>query len=910
MNPGRLRFVLCAGLTSCGPAAAPSAPAPKGEPTLVAATILPEEKHFSELRQLTFGGENAEAYWSFDGAELIFQSRPAGKGCDQIFRLPLADPSAIRRVSTGKGVTTCSYFMPGNEHIVYASTHLADAACPPKPDHSQGYVWPLYRGYDIFKAKADGSELTQLTHVDGYDAEATVCKKDGSIVFTSVRDGDLELYRMDADGQNVKRLTTTPGYDGGAFFNADCTQIVWRASRPTGEALEDYQRLLKQGLVRPTKLELFVADADGSNARQITYLDAASFAPYWHPNGKRILFSSNYPHPRGREFDIWAVNVDGTDLERITFAPGFDGFPMFSPDGQTLAFSSNRATAEGAQDTNVFLTKWNDQRGSTTETAVDRVHADTAWLAAPERKGRGLGTPELEAAGTWLVDRFKAAGLPSFKQPFEVVVDVDVDERTSVAFEGKTLARALFEPATGSASGKVSGAVVFAEYGLETDYDGIDAKNKIVLVRRFAPDSATAEERRRLSGIRFKAFTAKQRGAVGLVVVDAPPAGTEIEESPLPELHSEGHGDAGIPIVVVKRAIGEPIIAKLAKRRAVKAVLDITLNEQKTQAFNVVGKLAATTATSDGAIVIGAHYDHLGMGGEGSLAPEEKAAHLGADDNASGVAALLEVARTLAQDKERKRDIWFVAFTAEERGILGSAHFVRHPPDGLVAADIVAMLNMDMVGRMRNNTVSVLGGATATEWPALVGEACAESRIVCATSGGGYGRSDQTAFYGAGAPVLHFFTGAHGDYHKPSDTIERINSAGSAQVAAAVAGVAKRLMARSQRLSYQRVAAPPPPGDVRGYGASLGTVPNYVGPPDGQPGMLLDDVRPDGPADKAGMKRGDIIVKLGAFEISNVHDLMYALRASKPGETVAATVMRDGKAVTLNVTFGTSSRTR
>ncbi len=911
------RFAILAGmlLTNCGPS--PTSPTgPGGQPPSPppAASVVAGETHFSELTQLTFGGENAEAYWSFDGSQLIFQSRETGQGCDQIFRLPIADPTSITRVSTGKGVTTCSYFMPSDDEIVYASTHLAGPECPPKPDHSQGYVWPLYAGYDIFKSKADGSDLVQLTKTAGYDAEATVCAKDGSMVFTSVRDGDLELYRMDADGGNVKRLTNSPGYDGGAFFNADCSRIVWRASRPTGEKLADFQRLLQRGLVRPTKLELFVANADGSNAQQITYLDAASFAPYWHPSGTRILFSSNYPNPRGREFDIWAIDIDGTDLERITYAKGFDGFPMFSPDGKTLAFSSNRATAPGKHDTNVFLVKWQQTRGEHTKTAVDRVHRDGAWLAAPERKGRGLGSPELEAAGDWLVDRFKTIGLtaaPKFKQPFEVTVGVAASEHTTVVLNNKPLARALFEPASGSASGNASGRLVFAEFGLESDYDGLVVKDKIVLVRRFAPARLSAENKRRFSDIRFKAFTAKQRGAKALVVVDAPPTSdTTPAESPFPRLRADGHGDAGIPIVLIKRASGLPLIAKLKRAQRVSGSLSVELEREKTTAFNVVGKLAATERPSPGVIIVGAHYDHLGMGGQASLAPDENAPHLGADDNASGVAALLEVAKLLAAQKKRARDVVFVAFSAEERGVLGSSHFVRNPPLGLDMKNVVAMLNMDMVGRMRNNGVSVLGGATATEWPAIVGRACTASRIDCTTTGGGYGRSDQTAFYGANIPVLHFFTGAHADYHKPSDTVDRVNFAGVAQIAQTVAGVTAELLARPGALSFQRVATPPPVGDLRGYGASLGTVPNYVGPEDGRSGMLLDGVRPGGPADDAGMQRGDVLVLLGAFDITNVHDLMYALRASKPGERVKATVVRDGQPVTLDVTFGKSTRKR
>lgn len=340
------------------PSADPAA-APPGAPS-AEQLRHPEEAHLENIVQLTTSGENAEAYWSFDGTKLIYQAHE-GDGCDQIYVRDAQDPAgAPTRVSTGQGATTCAYFLPGDTEIIYASTHLAGAACPPKADQSQGYVWAIYDSYDIFRANADGSNLRQLTDSPGYDAEGTVCAKDGSIVFTSVRDGDLDLYRMDADGKNVKRLTSTPGYDGGAFFSADCSKIVWRASRPTGDALADYQRLLGIGLVRPTKLELFVADADGSNAKQVTTLDVAAFGPFLFPSGDRIIFSSNYGDPKGREFDLFAINTDGSGLERITHASGFDGFPMFSPDGKRLAFASNRASRPGTWDTNLFVASWVD----------------------------------------------------------------------------------------------------------------------------------------------------------------------------------------------------------------------------------------------------------------------------------------------------------------------------------------------------------------------------------------------------------------------------------------------------------------------------------------------------------------------------------------------------------------------
>ncbi|HEY2901261.1 MAG TPA: hypothetical protein VGL59_11840 [Polyangia bacterium] len=354
---GALLLAVClTAACATDPRKAPTA----ASPAAASSTLFPGEASFlADLRQLTFGGENAEAYWSFDGRELSFQARPVGQSCDRIYRMAVgaATPAPVP-VSSGKGATTCAHFLPSGD-LIYASTHLAGEACPPRPDMSQGYVWALYDSYDIFRVAPDGSHLRRLTTEKGYDAEGTVCGRDGSIVFTSTRNGDIDLYRMDADGRNVRQLTNELGYDGGAFFNADCTKIVWRASRPQpGVELDSYRALLAQGLVKPTKLELWLADADGTNPVQLTHMNAASFAPSFHPTQDLIIFSSNYGDPHGREFDLWTIRTDGSDLRRVTFAPGFDGFPLFSPDGKWLAFSSNRATPRGQHDTNVFVARW------------------------------------------------------------------------------------------------------------------------------------------------------------------------------------------------------------------------------------------------------------------------------------------------------------------------------------------------------------------------------------------------------------------------------------------------------------------------------------------------------------------------------------------------------------------------
>jgi len=319
--------------------------------------LLPDEKHLRNIKQLTFGGENAEAYFSADGKQLIFQATREGHGCDQIYTMNV-DGSNVKMISNGEGRTTCSYFYPGNKRVLYSSTHLGDKQCPPPPDRSRGYVWAVYPTFDVFSANADGSNPKQLTNTPGYDAETTITLDGKKLVFTSMRDGDLDIYTMDADGKNVRRLTYELGYDGGPFWSYDGKQVVYRAHHPkTDEQKADYTGLLKQNLIRPTVLEIFVMNADGSNKRQVTSNGKANFGPYFFPDGKRIIFSSNLDDARGRNFDLYKINVDGTGLERITFNETFDGFPMFSPDGKKLVFASNRNAAKQGE-TNIFIADW------------------------------------------------------------------------------------------------------------------------------------------------------------------------------------------------------------------------------------------------------------------------------------------------------------------------------------------------------------------------------------------------------------------------------------------------------------------------------------------------------------------------------------------------------------------------
>lgn len=327
----------------------------------------PEETHLQNIQQLTFGGDNAEAYWSYDGKHLVFQRTSVNDGvpCDQIYvgKVPTRpnEKFTYKLVSTGKGRTTCAFFTHDNKHVIYASTHLASSDCPPVPDRAKygnKYIWPLYKGYDIFLSDLNGKIQRQLTHSPFYDAEATLSPDGKKMIYTSTKDGDIELYIMELATGAEQRITHTLGYDGGAWFSPDGTKLIWRASRPqTEEQIKEYKELLAQDLVAPTNMEVWVANADGSNARQVTHYGQANWAPSYMPDSKRIIFASNHEYKRGFPFNLYTINEDGTQLQKVSRDKGFDAFPMFSPNGKKIVFSSNRNNG-GTRDTNVFVADW------------------------------------------------------------------------------------------------------------------------------------------------------------------------------------------------------------------------------------------------------------------------------------------------------------------------------------------------------------------------------------------------------------------------------------------------------------------------------------------------------------------------------------------------------------------------
>ena len=492
---------------------------------------------------------------------------------------------------------------------------------------------------------------------------------------------------------------------------------------------------------------------------------------------------------------------------------------------------------------------------------AERVQEWVEWLAADEREGRGVGTDGLVAAETWLAERFEEIGLEpagdeGYFQTFEVPVEIEVGAGTALRLGDEVVVEGNYVVASFSASGDVEAEVVPVGYGITAedlthdDYAEKDVDGKIVAVRRFVPAGARFDDearQRRYGDLRYKAFNAREHGAAGVLIVDLPEiaAGEDMpDEAVLPNLKVDAEGDAGLPVLVVRRDVGRRLFNPPADAGVpLRARLSTDVTVRSARARNVLGRVPAgapdgAAGQKGGAVLVGAHFDHLGFGGSGSLEPDVEAPHNGADDNASGTAGLLEIARELTAARDRlHRDVWIAAFSGEESGLVGSTNFTRHPTSGLDLGSLVAMVNLDMVGRLENDRLSVLGGDSAEEWSDLVPPLCTASNLECQLGGDGYGPSDQTPFYAAGVPVLHFFTGAHDDYHRTTDDADKVNSDGIDRIASVVSELMIQVAELEEPLTYVQAEAPASGGDMRSFGASLGTIPDYVG--DDRAGVLL-----------------------------------------------------------------------
>jgi hypothetical protein len=854
---------------------------------------------------------------------------------------------------------------------VLSSTYEADSACPAAPDKSQGYVWPIYPTYRLLrtdpKARLGSGKLIPLEKnpPPGYHAEATVCK-DGKIVFTSNRNGDLDLYvaRIGEDGflADIRQVTFDLGYDGGAFFSPDCSKLLWRASRPRpGPEAEDYQRLLKQNLIRPGQLELWVGNADGSNARQVTRLGAASFAPFFTPDGKNILFAANPNDPRGRKFDIYMISEQGIGLEQVTHSGTFDSFPMFSPDGKRLAFSSNRL-ARKPRDTNVFVADWDAtipfprKIPSTSDTdPANRFYADVAYLSSPELQGRGVGNAGFQKAVAHVEERMRTIGLKpagevfpklekvlkNYAHPVSVQLGAEMDSSTNHLFSTHQsgVLGVDFRVGGFSSNGKVRAFIESVDYGLVAPDLGIDdyrSKNvagKIVLVKRFVPKGLklTPAQEKNYGDLRFKAYLARERGARAILFYDAESENpATVEKASMHEIDALV-SDAGLPVLFLSKNWGETL-----SKSGIEWQIETQVRRTEVPSQNVVGVLEGKKGACRASrpVLIGAHLDHLGLGGSSSLEPGGQGVHHGADDNASGVAAMLEIATQL-RDRKSAGCYLFVAFTAEEIGIVGSSSLERTLRGAGVR--MKAMLNLDMVGRMTENRVLVFGTESAKEWSGLLRPVCEELMLKCPGSGDGYGPSDHMPFYIQGVPVLHFFTGAHTDYHRPSDVVSKINATGGVQIAELVTRIAEASV--SQNLSYQRAKATTSTvggiraqGDQKSYGAYLGTIPSYAdmnsasgpGGDSSQAGVKLAGARAGSPAEKAGVREGDILKAIHVKDsnadtpqasgssgtawvskrIMNLQDFMYVLTSLRPGDSIQLMLRRGEEDILLDTIVG------
>ena len=993
-----------------------------------------EARFLKNTHQLILEGKRSgEGYFSPDGKRLIFQSeRDPANPFYQIYTLDLESGDS-RRVSPGMGKTTCAFFQPGTDRVIFASTHEdAEAVAKQKAEFEmrasgkqRRYAWDYDSTMDIYSAKADGTDIVNLTKSPGYDAEGSFSPDGKQIVFCSLRSAfPLEkltpeqrarfekdpaywgdIYLMNADGSNVRRLTEAPGYDGGPFFSPDGERIVWRHFDESGMVAD-----------------VWTMKVDGSDKRRLTDFKCMSWAPIFHPSGKYLIFTSN---KLGFDnFELFLVDADGGhEPVRVTYTPGFDGLPVFSPDGKKLAWASGR-TSDGKSQ--IFLADWNEaeavkaieeapKRVASVEERVKALEANisnadpsvpkpgntaggvvlhapgvsihvpsgppsvgghelNAGISAEDMKlevglladdahaGRAVGSDGARLAAEWLREYFAKAGLKplpggqSFFQEFEfnagerVIAEKSKLEVIGLSVEPRQLDKD-FRPLAFSDNGTAEGEVVFAGYGLSVpegtgqqrynSYEGLDVKDKVVLILRYVPEDVEPARRahlNRYSGLRYKAMMARERGAKAVLVVTGPSSPNAGELLPL-----TGDGSSAGSGIIAASITGDMAAALLAPSGKNLKDLQKALDSENPHAEGgfVLPKvklhvaaavehihktdrnvIACIPGETDEWIVVGAHYDHLGLGkGNSSLARkgEEGQIHHGADDNASGTAAVIEIAAAMAQAYtgtttvntgagavtststsgliKRKRGIIFALWSGEEIGLIGSNAFVEKPPVPL--EKVAAYINFDMVGRLRDNKLTMQAVGSSKAWPRLLEKRNVAAGFALTLQEDPYLPTDVTSFYPKRIPVLNFFTGSHDDYHRPSDTADKLDYDGLARIAKFARAIVEDVAGASERPDFSRVERKEQGGGRDTMRAYLGSIPDYATE---VKGVKLSGVRGGSPAEKGGLKGGDVIVEFGAQKIANIYDYTYALDAVKIGQPVEMIVEREGKRVELCVT--------
>ena len=942
----------------------------------------PSVKLLSKTRQLTFeGARSGEGYFSQSGQKLVYQSENhAGNPFYQIYLLDLRS-GENKMVSSGIGKTTCAWIHPNEKRVLFSSTHLdsnatrkqAEELAERESGKARKYSWDYDRHYDLFEVDVTSGQTQRITSADGYDAEGSYSPTGRKIVFASNRnayskkltvaerkifDRDKsyfnDIYLMNSDGSGVEQLTTSAGYDGGPFFNSLGDQICWRRFSPNGH-----------------KAEIYRMNLDSRKEKKLTSLDAMSWAPFFHPSNKYLIFSTNL---HGfNNFELYVVDMEGEKQPmRVTESDGFDGLPCFSPDGKTLSWTSNRTNDKKSQ---IFIANWNHEEilkrlelapskeGSVhsekpnapvrqTSPAVDTndIRKHLKYLCSENLEGRFTGSQGGKMASEYVAKSFDSFGMEPFSKengwfqefPFFNTANLSPSCKLDLSGIAGTEKERLeinkdWVPMSFSDSGNSTiSEVVFAGYGIRAkkskawpEYDSyahLDVKDKWVMVLRKLP-TGWSEKRKDFfyyhSTFRKKASVARDLGAKGIIFVTdfAEPKDKLVE-------FSSGTTNETISIqsIMITRSLADRILKaqgrdlrKTCDRLATgdlqmgfplkQAVLtlNVSILRKKGVGRNTLGWIRSKEGSkTKRIIVIGAHLDHIGFGKASSRAKKSEKGkfHPGADDNASGIGALLEIAEYLADLIKRgllksNYDILFAAWSGEEIGLLGSSHFMRSHASGKKDGKdrkIIAYLNLDMVGRYKEK-LTLHGVGSSTAWKKLIQRANIPVGLNLNLQNDSHIPTDTTSFFAKGVPILSAFTGLHADYHSPSDTPDKINYEGIADCS----NLYVRLIEGVTRLDKMDYVAQAPPPKSRGrLRVYLGTIPDYS--QTDRKGLLLSGVSKGGPADLAGLQSEDLVVELGGKKIETIYDYTDAISLLKAGKVTKVTVIRKGKTLALKIT--------
>lgn len=931
--------------------------------TLTAKEEANEKDFLSNSRQLIYEGiRSGEGYFSQSGQYLIFQSeRLDDNPFYQIFMLDF-ETGDINQISNGTGKTTCAFIQKNEKgKILYSSTHLDPKAKEKQQEefdlrassNKRRYAWDYDETMDIFIADFDGSNPEQITKAKGYDAEASFSPDGSKIVFASNRDGYnrklddkeqkqlefdpsyfCELYIMDSDGSNIKKLTNEPGYDGGPFFSPDGKKVIWRRFTPDGH-----------------QADVFTMNIDGTDLRQITSFESMSWAPYFHPSGDYIAFASN-KYGYGN-FEIFIVdNLGEKEPVRVTTTDGFDGLPVFHPDGNKIVWTSSRTSNGKAQ---LFMANWNHKAAlkslekapkrtsnikvkNTGAIKSEEIHSKVKYLSSDELEGRFTGSEGIRLAADFIVSDLKQfdlkplKGFTDFRIPFNYTSDISISDSdnyiltvSTAGQENKLVPGSDFMPLASSDNGDFNSDLIFAGFGIKTNDDSelkinsfadLDIKGKIVMLLDDMPSNLDSDQQKaltRYSSRMYKTLTARELGADGIIFISERSKITKPKDVRmniksgmfLAEITESAAGKLlNTDFSMIKDKVDNynpHEKSSFDPKMSIKG--NIKVEKVQSTDNNIVGVVYAEN--SDEYVVMGGHYDHLGYGDGGSLADDENTnqIHNGADDNASGTTVVMELAEYYAQLKKDnpnaiKKNLVFAFWSGEELGLLGSSEFMDEVEEkGL---KFHSYLNYDMVGMLKDNKLSMQGAGSAENWRKLIEKKNILAGFNIGISDDPYLPTDATSFYKKGIPVIAFFTNLHDNYHRPSDDVENLNIDGIERIAKFSTKIIDEIQTGKTEIKYKKVEMTSQT-NVRGFAVYLGTIPDYVAEVEG---VKLSGVRGGGPADKAGLKSEDIIVKLGDTEIKNIYDYTNVLADLKAGLEYNIDVERDGKVISLTIIPG------